>query len=255
MKMATPDYSLIWAANSPLSPYTFSDANYLTGWNFIGPIPPDRRMFDAWMNRCDEKEKWLYDNTAKQSDLDDLKQYVQANGGVPAGTIISYAGQTDPDGWLLCDGSPVSRTTYPDLFAAIGTLYGAGDGSTTFNLPDLTDRFLQGSATPATVKAAGLPAIKGSLSYIIGLGQEPTKSGSLTSSYINNAAINMTSENYNRLNVNFNAARSSQIYGASDTVQPPAVTVRFLIKASGASGSQGTATNTDVQNMLDGVFS
>jgi microcystin-dependent protein len=49
-----------------------------------------------------------------------------------------YAGATAPDGYLLADGSAVSRTTYSDLFAVIGTTYGVGDGATTFNLPDLT---------------------------------------------------------------------------------------------------------------------
>lgn len=64
--------------------------------------------------------------------------------GVPAGCIMPYAGATAPDGWLLCHGQPVSRTTYADLFAAIGTAYGAGDGTTTFNLPDLRGRVVAG---------------------------------------------------------------------------------------------------------------
>ena len=51
------------------------------------------------------------------------------------GTVQAFAGTTPPDGWLFCDGAAISRTTYADLFAAIGTTYGAGDGSTTFNLP------------------------------------------------------------------------------------------------------------------------
>lgn len=55
---------------------------------------------------------------------------------VPAGIIASYGGDTAPSGWLICDGSEISRTTYADLFSAIGTKYGSGDGSTTFNLPD-----------------------------------------------------------------------------------------------------------------------
>lgn len=54
---------------------------------------------------------------------------------MPAGVIVPFAGTTVPAGYLLCDGSAVSRTTYADLFAAIGTTYGAGDGNTTFNLP------------------------------------------------------------------------------------------------------------------------
>lgn len=61
-------------------------------------------------------------------------------GGLPAGSIIQWGGATAPANWLLCDGSAVSRTSYASLFAAVGTVYGAGDGSTTFNLPDLRGR-------------------------------------------------------------------------------------------------------------------
>lgn len=58
---------------------------------------------------------------------------------LPAGVTVPYAGATSPIGWLLCNGQAVSRTSYPRLFAAIGTTYGAGDGSTTFNVPDLRE--------------------------------------------------------------------------------------------------------------------
>ncbi|MGE0229322.1 MAG: phage tail protein [Dehalococcoidia bacterium] len=59
----------------------------------------------------------------------------------PIGEITMYGGSAAPSGWLLCDGSAVSRATYADLFAAIGVNYGAGNGSTTFNLPNLVGRF------------------------------------------------------------------------------------------------------------------
>lgn len=62
----------------------------------------------------------------------------------PAGIVLPFAGSTAPQGYLLCDGSAVSRTDYADLFAAIGTVYGAGDGSTTFNVPDLSGRVVIG---------------------------------------------------------------------------------------------------------------
>ena len=58
---------------------------------------------------------------------------------LPAGVTVPYAGATSPIGWLLCNGQAVSRTSYPRLFAAIGTTYGGGDGSTTFNVPDLRE--------------------------------------------------------------------------------------------------------------------
>ena len=59
---------------------------------------------------------------------------------VPTGAVMPYAGSSAPSGWLFCAGQAVSRTTFAALFAAVGTTYGAGDGSTTFNLPDLRGR-------------------------------------------------------------------------------------------------------------------
>lgn len=66
---------------------------------------------------------------------------VNFNSIVPAGTIVSFGAAIAPNGWLLADGSAVSRTTYANLFEAIGDDYGGGDGTTTFNLPDLRGRF------------------------------------------------------------------------------------------------------------------
>ena len=63
---------------------------------------------------------------------------------VPSGTVMYFAGRTAPAGWLRANGAAISRTTYASLFEAIGTTYGAGDGSTTFNLPDLRGEFIRG---------------------------------------------------------------------------------------------------------------
>lgn len=65
---------------------------------------------------------------------------------VPVGTIIAYSSETPPPGYLECDGSPLSRTDYAGLFAAIGTAFGEGDGASTFNIPDLRGQFLRGWA-------------------------------------------------------------------------------------------------------------
>lgn len=75
---------------------------------------------------------------------DGISDYMIVNDSVPVGAIQSYGGLTAPNGWLICDGSAVSRTTYAELFEAIGTTYGSGDGSTTFNIPDLKGRVLVG---------------------------------------------------------------------------------------------------------------
>ena len=66
---------------------------------------------------------------------------------IPSGTIVAYGAASAPTGWLLCDDSAVSRSTYARLFAVIGTGYGAGDGSTTFNVPDLRDKVPLGKGT------------------------------------------------------------------------------------------------------------
>ena len=85
------------------------------------------------------------------------KSYVDL--GSPAGIVVPFAGTSAPSGWLACDGAAVSRTTYATLFSAIGTTWGAGDGSTTFTLPDLRGAFLRGSGTssldPSSPRAVG----------------------------------------------------------------------------------------------------
>lgn len=83
-------------------------------------------------------------NKCTADDLNEIKQVVNNNAaeigsasGSPTGTIVQYAGGTAPNGWLMCQGQAVSRATYSDLFTVIGTTYGVGDGSTTFNLPNM----------------------------------------------------------------------------------------------------------------------
>ena len=71
--------------------------------------------------------------------------YEQAADLTPAGTIVAYGGTTAPGGWLLCDGTAINRITYSSLFDVIGTNFGEGDGSTTFNLPDFRGMFLRGA--------------------------------------------------------------------------------------------------------------
>jgi microcystin-dependent protein len=71
-------------------------------------------------------------------------QWVEVADLIPPGMISAFGGAVAPTGYLLCDGSAVSRTTYAALFSVIGTNYGAGDGSSTFNLPDLRGQFLRG---------------------------------------------------------------------------------------------------------------
>lgn len=76
---------------------------------------------------------------------------------VPTATIFTYAGATAPAGWLMCDGSAVSRATYANLFASINTTYGSGNGTTTFNIPNTANRTMRGKGAGAyaTLGATG----------------------------------------------------------------------------------------------------
>jgi microcystin-dependent protein len=99
------------------------------------------------------------------------------------GTVVAYAGSTEPSGWLFCFGQAVSRSTYAALFAALGTTYGAGDGSTTFGLPDLRGRVaagkddMGGTATNPrrlTNSGTGNPGVDGlSLGAVGGVDKHP----------------------------------------------------------------------------------
>ncbi len=71
------------------------------------------------------------------------------------GTVLPFTKSTAPDGWIICNGSAYSRTTYANLFAVIGTTFGSGDGSTTFNVPDLRDRVAVGSGSTYALADTG----------------------------------------------------------------------------------------------------
>src|SRR6266576_3216195 len=73
----------------------------------------------------------------------------------PSGVILHYAGSAAPTNWLICDGTAVSRSTFAALFAIIGTTYGAGDGSTTFNIPDMRGKIAVGKHTSGTFQTLG----------------------------------------------------------------------------------------------------
>jgi microcystin-dependent protein len=93
-----------------------------------------------------------------QAQLANLQSQISGASSAVVGGIQIYSGSAAPTGYLLCDGTAVSRTTYSDLFAVTSTTYGVGDGSTTFNLPDLRTKVPVGknpSGTFATLGATG----------------------------------------------------------------------------------------------------
>ena len=75
--------------------------------------------------------------------------------GIPTATIVPWSDAALPSGFLECDGAAVSRSTYADLFAIVGTTYGSGDGSTTFNVPDLQDNVAVGKSGTKNLASTG----------------------------------------------------------------------------------------------------
>jgi microcystin-dependent protein len=263
MTVSNTDFDKIWASASPLVPYEFNDDNYKAGWNFVGSTPPSRQMWDFLQKQNDEKAQYLLNNFENYLPLsggtltgevfgvtppngDNSKkiantEFIQALASilVPVGCVQAYAGNTVPNGWLLCDGSAVSRTDYADLYVVIGDTYGSGDGSTTFNLPNLVNKFVEGSATSGTEHSAGLPNIVASIDEF-GSVSESNSPISLGGSSVDGAFYKQNQGSAFYLNqpqtvttytgLGFDASRSNSIYGNSNTVQPPALTMRYIIK-------------------------
>ena len=145
---------------------------------------------------------------------------------------LCYSLRTEKTGWLLCNGQAVSRTTYADLFAVIGTKFGSGDNSTTFNVPNYSGKFLQmdTSKTIGQNIEAGLPNITGELMYYRN-NASAIKTGVFSSSISKSESYaGNTSTNGISMTPVFDASKSNSIYGKSNTVQPPASIVNYFIK-------------------------
>lgn len=148
---------------------------------------------------------------------------------VPIGCIIPFSGNTIPVGFLLCDGSEISKTTYADLFAIIGNTYGTATDTNKFKLPDLRDKFVQGAnGNLGTSKDAGLPNITGE--FYQDTNANDTVSGAFI--YKFGERLNLAnSQTATSGAIAFDASKSNPIYNNSDTVQPPSVCLHFVIKA------------------------
>lgn len=146
--------------------------------------------------------------------------------GIPVGAIMAF--HDVPAGWLQCNGAAVSRTTYAALFAKIGTKYGSGNGSTTFNLPNLHHKFIEGTNTQSEVGqsvSAGLPNITGELPSVRSYG---TGTGAFYQGETGYGYSHISSTD--RDSVAFSAGRSSSLYDEASTVQPSSLRLVHCIK-------------------------
>lgn len=174
--------------------------------------------------------------------------------GVPVGTIISYAGYGVPNGWLICNGATLATADYPALFNAIGYSWNGDESITTdkFKLPDLTDRFLEGTGTAyqktstqiadpsgtvvySRYVSASIPAVIGRFT---GLPNHSVFVGTqaftrVAESWMSDGGYTESGGNYRAKigSVDLNSERSNSIYSSSTTtVQPASAYVLFIIK-------------------------
>lgn len=167
-------------------------------------------------------------------DVDQVIDITVSEGAQP-GDYKMIAGSTIPDGWLLCNGAAVSRTTYAKLFAAIGTRYGSGNGSTTFNLPNFNGRHVLGTTNTGNLGSyvsAGLcPDITGTVQ----IGGYPLMTtdhkGAFYAVSQGNADTHCQDSSIRATVLGFSASKSNGIYGNSSTVQVPASYTLIIIRA------------------------
>ena len=150
--------------------------------------------------------------------------------GFPSGVMLDYGGTAAPTGWLACDGAAVSRTTYAALFTAIGTIWGAGNGSTTFNVPSLARYTTVGSGGTATATLSNTVGSKG--------GEEAhaltsAENGAHTHEYSYTASVahDNTTDTGTLYNVQASVTAASASSGsgtAHNTMQPSAVVLKII---------------------------
>ena len=149
---------------------------------------------------------------------------------IPTGSVIPFAGETPPEGFLLCNGQEVSRITYARLFNVIKEKFGAGNGVTTFEVPNLVEKFIEGTeSSVGQTLEAGLPNITCSWVHTSGFHSYTTNNGAITKESSSNPCTG-AGGGWENEHISFDASRSSSIYGKSKTVQPPAVKMQYIIK-------------------------
>lgn len=180
-------------------------------------------------------------DAARKAEIEELLKAL--NERILIGEIKAYAGIIDdthpvPTGWLLCDGSEVSKETFSSLYAVLGESYGIASDASKFKLPDLRGRFLQGAdGNLGEYIEAGLPNITGT--YVGGnhytgafeAGSNAEFNGFQTTGKIDLRVHSFSaSKGETKTDGTLKTADETHVYGNSNTVQPPACTINYLIK-------------------------
>lgn len=155
------------------------------------------------------------------------------------GVILPFAGTTAPTGWLICDGTAVSRTTYANLFAATGTTFGVGNGTTTFNLPDLRGRSVLGAGTGSGLTARARGDTGGSETHQLTAAQMPshTHTGTTVAAGGHSHTFNKSADSSSGPAGSNVASNNNTGAGTLATDAEPAHTHTFTTAGAGSDGS------------------
>jgi len=196
-----------WHAPGGTQPGDFLDSAYV-GENFQAC---NCEMFIVCLgNNCQSTVYISFETDVNEISASDWITLEVNNVSIEIGMIFPYAGTTVPDGYLNCDGAAVSRTTYAALYSAIGTTWGVGDGSTTFNLPDFRGRALLGAGTGSGLSARALGDSGGAETHQLTENEMPSHTHGLRGA-LDGASVaepGMSAEN-------------SRALGLSGQIQPP----------------------------------
>lgn len=207
---------------------------------------PATVVTDDWLNAVQEEIVNVITGASIALNKPDNTQLLAAIRALatPVGAVQSFAGSSAPTGWLLCAGQTVNRTTYAALFAVIGTTYGAGDGSTTFALPDLRGRVAAGkddmggtAANRLTNSGTGNPGINGSVLGATGGTDRHTLTEAQMPAHthaVNNAASTTIGGVYTTASLNAaNGAQPVTVSTGGSAAHPnaqPTIVLNYIIK-------------------------
>jgi microcystin-dependent protein len=241
--LGTAGNLLFGLANKPVAPANLvsigvvTKANASTGEIFVRP----QNGFEL-----DE----LHDVQATAPNNGDTIKFDSTDGqwktrpDVPTGSVQMFAGASAPTNWLLCNGSAISRTTFATLFALIGTTYGTGDGSTTFNVPDMRGRMPVGVGTGTGLTARTLGQTGGAESVTIASSNLPIHTHTL-SAHTHTTSVDPPNTNSGGISANhqhYTGAHSHQYLVGNLAA---AGTNRSIVSASGGSVGSGAIYNSD----------